>query len=169
VATFGSNISLIATALFFYVVFDMLVYGSESGRRSGYSLKVITQIQFLLVLFTKKISKGLADKKLILLTATPLVVSSAIFENLTTYFSNQDMARPWQFGFQDPATNLMEGIIDLHHDIVFFLIGVVILVAFLMTEFVITEVAFNNSESQSLEELPTFPMQVQHNTFIEIV
>jgi len=93
VATFGSNISLIATALFFYVVFDMLVYGSESGRRSGYSLKVITQIQFLLVLFTKKISKGLADKKLILLTATPLVVSSAIFENLTTYFSNQDMVR----------------------------------------------------------------------------
>jgi len=63
----------------------------------------------------------------------------------------------------------MEGIIDLHHDIVFFLIGVVILVAFLMTEFVITEVAFNSSKSQSLEELPTFPMQVQHNTVIEIV
>ena len=31
-----------------------------------------------------------------------------------------DAPEPWQYGFQDPATPVMEGIVDLHHDICFF-------------------------------------------------
>jgi len=31
-----------------------------------------------------------------------------------------DAAEPWQLGFQDAATPMMQGIIDLHHDIMFF-------------------------------------------------
>jgi hypothetical protein len=30
--------------------------------------------------------------------------------------------RPWQIDFLPPATDVMEGIIDLHHDIFFFLV-----------------------------------------------
>jgi hypothetical protein len=33
---------------------------------------------------------------------------------------NFDSATPYQLGFQDPATPIMEGIIDLHHDLAFF-------------------------------------------------
>jgi cytochrome c oxidase subunit 2 len=33
-----------------------------------------------------------------------------------------DLARNWQLNFQDPATPLMEGLIDLHHNIMFILI-----------------------------------------------
>jgi|ERR1711865_640592 cytochrome c oxidase subunit 2 len=33
-----------------------------------------------------------------------------------------DSAEPWQTGFQDPATPVMEGIINLHNDIMFFLV-----------------------------------------------
>ncbi|KAL8210344.1 hypothetical protein R6Q57_007076 [Mikania cordata] len=33
-----------------------------------------------------------------------------------------DAAEPWQLGSQDAATPMMQGIIDLHHDIFFFLI-----------------------------------------------
>ena len=29
-----------------------------------------------------------------------------------------DSAQPWQIGFQDPATPVIEGIIDFHHDII---------------------------------------------------
>ena len=36
-----------------------------------------------------------------------------------------DAPQPWQMGFQDPATPIMQGIIDLHHDISFFLLSVV--------------------------------------------
>nr|YP_009674837.1 cytochrome c oxidase subunit 2 [Fossombronia foveolata]QDE12793.1 cytochrome c oxidase subunit 2 [Fossombronia foveolata]QIA59924.1 cytochrome c oxidase subunit 2 [Fossombronia cristula] len=38
----------------------------------------------------------------------------------------RDAAEPWQLGFQDPATPMMQGIIDLHHDIFFFLIVILI-------------------------------------------
>jgi len=36
------------------------------------------------------------------------------------FFSSCDFAQEWQLGFQDPATPIMEGIVDLHHDIMFF-------------------------------------------------
>ena len=32
-----------------------------------------------------------------------------------------DYAHPWQISFQDPATPVMEGIIALHHDLMFVL------------------------------------------------
>jgi cytochrome c oxidase subunit 2 len=38
-----------------------------------------------------------------------------------SFFSSCDFAQEWQLGFQDPATPIMEGIVDLHHDIMFFL------------------------------------------------
>ena len=38
-------------------------------------------------------------------------------------FINGDSARFWQIGFQDPATPIMEGLINLHHYICFFLVG----------------------------------------------
>jgi len=44
----------------------------------------------------------------ILLTTWPVAVAVA------------DAAEPWQLSFQDPATPIMQGLIDLHHDIFFF-------------------------------------------------
>lgn len=32
-----------------------------------------------------------------------------------------DSATPWQSYFQDPATPIMEGVINLHHDLMFFI------------------------------------------------
>jgi heme/copper-type cytochrome/quinol oxidase subunit 2 len=40
--------------------------------------------------------------------------------------------------FQDPATNFMEGIIDLHHDIMFFLVVIVTFVTFALFYIIIT-------------------------------
>ena len=42
-----------------------------------------------------------------------------------------DAPTPWQMGFQDPATAAMEGIVDLHHDICFFLVTILVLVLWL--------------------------------------
>ena len=42
-----------------------------------------------------------------------------------------DAPTTWQMGFQDPATASMEGIIDLHHDICFFLLVILVLVLWL--------------------------------------
>jgi cytochrome c oxidase subunit 2 len=42
--------------------------------------------------------------------------------NIGSYFATQDSPKPWQMGFQDPATPIMEGIINFHHDLMYFLI-----------------------------------------------
>lgn len=43
-----------------------------------------------------------------------------------------DAAEPYQYGFQDPATPVMEGIMQFHHDLMFFLICIVISVMWLL-------------------------------------
>jgi len=40
-----------------------------------------------------------------------------------------DSAEDWQLGFQDPATPIMEGIINLHHDFMFFLCAISVFVS----------------------------------------
>ena len=47
-----------------------------------------------------------------------LIVTFLIF---STTFAFNDAPEPWQFGFQDPATPIMEGIINFHNHIMFFL------------------------------------------------
>jgi cytochrome c oxidase subunit 2 len=69
-----------------------------------------------------------------------------------------DAPEVWQMGFQDPATPVMRGIIDLHHDIVFFLIVVAGYVAWILgrTLFVF-HLLCNNT-----------PEKILHGTAIEI-
>lgn len=80
---------------------------------------------------------------------------------------------PVSFGisFQDPATPLMEGIIDLHHDIFFFITMVIIFVFYIITRTILT---FREQESEvkgnpSLKYLHSVPFNVTHDTVLEIV
>jgi|TARA_B110000971_G_scaffold219312_1_gene260124 cytochrome c oxidase subunit 2 len=43
-----------------------------------------------------------------------------------------ESAQPWQLGFQDPATPIMEGIVNLHHDIMFIIVVIGVFVGYLM-------------------------------------
>jgi len=43
-----------------------------------------------------------------------------------------EFAEPYQILFQDPATPMMNGIIDLHHYIFMFLIAILIFVLFML-------------------------------------
>ena len=36
--------------------------------------------------------------------------------------AHMDAPEPWQMGFQDPATPIAHGIMDLHHDLMFLLL-----------------------------------------------
>lgn len=72
---------------------------------------------------------------------------------------HSDAAGPWQFGFQDPATPVMEGIIDFHNDLMFFLVLIVIFVAFLLFRII---VLFDKDVSKE-------PETFLHGTTIEII
>ena len=154
IATWGSSISIIATLIFFYVIFDMFIYG-DIGRKAPYSIKILTEMRLSELLLIKTKNKSITIKKL-------------------SFFIFMDATHKWQFGFQDPATSLMEGIIDLHHDIMFFLIWVVVLVSFFIFEFVIGGFNFNtlwfkpkDGELQWSSEI--LPTKIQHHTVLEIV
>lgn len=70
-----------------------------------------------------------------------------------------DAARPWQLGFQDPATPIAEGIIRFHHDLMYVLIRVSVFVAWMMTRCV----------HHFKEENGHEPSAVVHGTVIEVV
>lgn len=63
------------------------------------------------------------------------MVSIITFLSSTNLFKNlvvMDSAEPWQLGFQAPATPLMEGIINFHNHIMFFIVGICIFVMWLL-------------------------------------
>lgn len=72
-----------------------------------------------------------------------------------------DFSRKCQCLFQDPATSIMENIIDLHHDISFFLVVIVFFVLFLLARVFFF---FNSNNIQVIRSL-----YLTHNTTIEII
>jgi len=78
--------------------------------------------------------------------------------NQACAFSSCDFAQDWQLGFQDPATPIMEGIVDLHHDIMFFLFIICIFVLYILVR---TVILFHSSKNNFLK--------IVHGKVIEIV
>ena len=58
------------------------------------------------------------------------IIVLAVF--FTKSINLMDAAEPWQLGFQDPATNIMEGILKFHNDIMFYMTAVAIFVMWLL-------------------------------------
>lgn len=56
------------------------------------------------------------------------------FKKNINYFN---IAESWQIGFQDPATPVMEGIINFHHDLFFFLIVITLFICWLLLKIII--------------------------------
>lgn len=73
--------------------------------------------------------------------------------------ARSDAPEAWQIGFQDPATPVMQGIIDLHHDIFFFMITILVFVVWIGGR---TLYHFHESKN-------AFPEKIVHGTFLEIV
>lgn len=65
---------------------------------------------------------------------------------------------PWQMGFQDPATPIMQGIIDLHHDLTFFMIVIAVFVFWMISR---TLQHFHHQRNP-------VPQKLLHGTAIEI-
>nr|YP_010007650.1 cytochrome c oxidase subunit 2 [Cyanidium caldarium]QNR39837.1 cytochrome c oxidase subunit 2 [Cyanidium caldarium] len=81
------------------------------------------------------------------------------FFSFINYKVLNDAARPWQIGFQDPATPIMEGIVNLHHDIIFFLIIIIIFVSWILFR---TLFLFNSKTNP-------VAYNFSHGTFIELL
>lgn len=105
-SSIGSYISLIATIIFIYVIYDMLLSGIK-GRKNPYINIVLTFIQIQKLALTKKWF-------------------------VIKYLTYSDIGYNFQLGFQEPGSSIFECIIDLHHDIMFILIFIIIFIVILI-------------------------------------
>jgi len=83
-----------------------------------------------------------------------------------------DLARQWQWNFQDPASPLMEGLIDLHHNILFVLILIFGVVTSLMIS-IIKDTSYiwikPNKKNIIRQKQYLLFSNLNHGTILEIV
>ena len=70
-----------------------------------------------------------------------------------------DAPLPWQVGFQDPATAVMEGIINFHHDLFFFIVAIVVFVTRLLYRVMVLY----------SDRVNVTPYQISHASILEII
>ena len=184
VASIGSTISVIASFIFFYTVYDLLCYGEKGLHLSWNNDKLIWFYIRKLILGNRLVfssSKYFDSGSYYLLgfqdPASPVMggiisllcgfeVDARNSSNLQFYirlvFSSSkyfDSGSNYQLGFQDPASPVMDGIISLHHDIMFFLVVIVIFVFWMLSRIIFL---FDISRNP-------IPSRVTHNTQLEII
>jgi cytochrome c oxidase subunit 1 len=118
----GSFLSVFSTCLFFYIVYDMFVTQYTLEKNNPW--KHYPQRALLKIPAYSFSARSLGFKH------------STFFAALSLSNIEFDAPEKWQMNFQDPATPVMEKIIDLHHDIQFFLILVVIAVLWMLIRIV---------------------------------
>lgn len=98
----GSVMSFVSALLFFYIVYDMFMTQVPNVARNPWRK------------YPTKIVNG-----------QPIYEEAVTAVAVVTLF-NAPMN--WQMAFQEPGTHVMEKIVDLHHDVMFFLIIIVFFV-----------------------------------------
>ena len=85
-----------------------------------------------------------------------------MFNLYNHFFStvSADSGRNWQWGMQDPATPIMEGIINLHHHIMFFIVIICVFVFWMLYRSLARWNAFQNT---------TPYVSATHHSVLEIV
>jgi len=136
VASLGSSISVIAVFIFFYFTYDLLVYGCPD-------LYLSWKNDLLTCFYVQKLFLG----------------NRLSFINKIKRFKFLDSPENWQLGFQDPASSIMEGVIELHHDIMYFLIVIIIFVSWMLIRII---QLFN-------QDLHAVPANITHNIELEII
>jgi heme/copper-type cytochrome/quinol oxidase subunit 2 len=112
IASLGSMISVVATLFFFYIVLNMFTVQFRITKRNPWRT------------YPTKLRPSISRKA----AAQKGVSSIKAAAGLLIF----DAPVPWQMNFQTPATEIMEKIVDLHHDIMFFLIVIVVFVSWMM-------------------------------------
>ncbi len=136
IASIGSNISVLSLIFFFLLVYDAMRQNAIYVQPKYPSNK-----------------PGLSPDMLYYYVPRFLPITIVTF----------DSPVPYQIGFQDPATPIMEGIIDFHHDVMF----VLIIISVIVLWFLLRIIVLFPYRPFSQVYRPAFFRT--HNTFVEIV
>lgn len=147
IASMGSMVSVVATIVFLALLFHAF-WRSEPAREPMYRTKSII------------IPRALVERRGWRIEPAS---KSALFMALLTDKADTllGIPEPNQITFQEPATPIMEGIIDLHHDIMFFIVFISIFVLYMLVAIV---VLFGEDENSARNT-----SAVSHHTVLEII
>lgn len=143
IASMGAMISVVATCVFFVLLLHAFIT-SKPAKTSGY----ITAKQIIIPKALVE-ARGFNIKK------------SLGFMALLSSDTLLGLPLPDQITFQVPASPIMEGIIDLHHDIMFFLVLISIFVLYLLVAII---ALFSEKENDTRNT-----STVSHHTVLEII
>jgi hypothetical protein len=146
-------ISVIATLIFFILLFVAFINNKPAKTSHYQTFDAKAVIMPSKVINTKNLYSNESNK----------LKKSNAFGLLMLYSSNTffGIPLPGQKTFQLPATPIMEGLIDLHHDIMAILVFIIVFVFYMLTMIV-----YNFHEGTDFKRNTS---TVTHNTFIEIV
>lgn len=148
IASIGAMISVLSACVFFVLLFHAFIYNVPATKTSIYRNK-----KYIIVKAGVINSCNLwANKK----KPNKFIKCYAILPSISLGLPTVN-----QVNFQTPASPVMEGIIDLHHDIMFFLVLISIFVLYLLVVIIISFSDFKDNTRNHTT--------VSHNTFIEIV
>ena len=157
VASIGSIISVISIIVFFYTLYDLVVYGKRVSDNPWKNHEVT-----LLLLKKNVLSISKSQSRIFFFKPKIKNYFFVSFINIPEILSNS--------GFQDPATSVMEGMLNLHHDLMFFMILILIFVGWLLYR---TIYLFNWNNNKvwfySTNSNEQYPSDVQHNSLLEII
>lgn len=161
VASIGSMISVIATLLFFYIVLNMFTVQFRMAKRNPWRHYVVAN--FSGVENKPELARELTREHI--RNRNEHIAAAALRSDRRVGAKKfafgallLDAASPWQMNFQTPATEIMEKLVDLHHDLMFFLILVVTFVAWLLGSLI-----FHFGESKQY----TIRSAFSHHTLLE--
>jgi len=146
-ASFGSSVSVVAVILLVALIYDLFLNQNQLLRKASWTKKNFVTNPSSFVKINQK------------------VVNSFFF-----WASNQDFDPSFgqkQIFFQEPATIYMERIIDLHHEIFFYLIILSVLVLWFLVR--IHWFYIRTKEEEFLKAKFRKPSKITHNTMLEIV
>jgi cytochrome c oxidase subunit 1 len=154
-ASFGSAVSVLAFILLVALIYDLFLNQNQLLRKASWTKKnfVASPHTFLNTYEGKgylfKFSENFSN----------------IDEKILKGFDNSYGQK--QIFFQQPATTYMERIIDLHHEIFFYLIILSVLVLWFLVR--IHWFYTRTNEEELIKEKHRKPSKITHNTMLEIV
>jgi cytochrome c oxidase subunit 1 len=146
IASLGSTLSFVSMFIFFF-----LLYYYFTSKKIKYATNQSSVNRDVLLMKSYVIYANLAQSS----DTSP--TSSAL----------NDAPRPAQYFFQDPATAIMEGIIDFHHDLMIIVIFISCFVSWMLIVIIYEYKETNISMKQLM--INTNELLRTHHTFLEII
>ena len=168
VSSFGSLISVIATLLFLHIVYVQLTEGNATSKYPWLTPQFFSDL--FQTLFNRNFNslewslnsppKPHAFVSLPLQSKYKLtLVLSTIFLN-KSYLINFDAPEAWGLFFQDNATPQMEGLEELHNNIMFYLFIILFAVSWIMVSIIIN---YKNDKNKISNKY------INHGTLVELI